>query len=88
MEDATGMHGPCMIEMHHMGHSEARWSTHTPSQRAMKVLSQSCSHADSSDCLHIWMPAAWRVHYEVCWVPEFIDGMMRNLLEPILAFPK
>ena len=57
-------------------------------QRAMKVLSQSCSHADCSDCLYIWMPAAWRVHYEVCWAPEFIDGMMRNLLQPRLAFPK
>ena len=60
----------------------------TTSQRAMKVLSQSCSHAKCSACLHIWMPTAWRVYYEVRWIPDFIDGMMRNLLEPILAFPK
>ena len=87
-EDASGMYRPCMIEMHHMGHSEAHWSTHTPSQRAMKVLSRSCSHADCSECLHIWMPTAWRVHCVECSFREFIDGMMRNSPKPKLAFPK
>ena len=43
---------------------------------------------NGSDRGQFWMHAAWRVHSEKTALHEYIDGMMRNSPEPILAFPK